>query len=146
MAWKFIETSIRLAGNLNKKRHIQFFIFWLVALQLILPFLHAHAFGIGAVTNTPGIHIHLDEIESATKQDFQTATIHNEVLSEQSVGVFTGVTEKFEFKLLLPLLFALASLSLYLAYLKRFYTPSSAPIVKPHFKRTAPPRAPPSHR
>ena len=144
MAFRSIETAIWLAGNLNKKRHIQFFIFWLVAMQLILPFLHAHAFGIGAVNKAPGIHIHLDEIESAAKQDFQTATIHNEVLSEQSIGVFTGVAEKFEFKFLAPLLFILASLSLYLLHLRRYYTPSSAPIVKPHFKRTSPPRAPPS--
>lgn len=144
MAFNFIEASIWFACNLNKKRHIQFFIFWLVALQLISPFLHAHAFGIGAVNNTPGIHIHLDEIESAAKQDFQTATIHNEVLSEQSIGVFTGVAEKFTFKFIAPLLFVLASLSLYLVYLRRFYAPSSAPIVKPHFKRTSPPRAPPS--
>ena len=115
-----------------------------MALQLISPFLHAHAFGIGEVNNTPGIHIHLDEIESAAKQDFQTATIHNEVLSEQSIGVFTGVAEKFAFKFIAPLLFVLASLSLYLVYLRRFYAPSSAPIVKPHFKRTSPPRAPPS--
>ena len=144
MAFNFIEASIWFAGNLNKKRHIQFFIFWLVALQLISPFLHAHAFGIGAVSNAPGIHIHLDEIESAAKQDFQTATIHNEVLSEQSIGVFTGVAEKFAFKFITPLLFVLASLSLYLVYLRRFYAPSSAPILKPHFKRTSPPRAPPS--
>ncbi|CEN55476.1 exported protein of unknown function [Candidatus Methylopumilus turicensis] len=130
---------------LNKKRHIQFFIFWLVALQLISPFLHAHVFGIGAVENTPGIHIHLDEIESAAKQDFQTATIHNEVLSEQSVGVLTGVNEKFEFESLIPFLFVLSALSLYLVYVRRFYAPSSAPVVKPHFKRTSPPRAPPSH-
>lgn len=131
--------------NLNKKRHIQFFIFWLVALQLISPFLHAHAFGIGAVDKTPGIHIHLDEIESAAKQDFQTATIHNEVLSEQTVGVLTGVSEKFAFKFLAPLLFLLALLSLYLVYVRRFYTPASAPIVKRYFKLTSPPRAPPSH-
>lgn len=129
---------------MTKKRHIQFFIFWLVALQLISPFLHAHPFGIGAVDKTPGIHIHLDEIESATKQDFQTATIHNEVLSEQSVGVFTGVAEKLEFKLLLPFLFVLSSLSLYLVYVRRFYAPSSAPSGKAHFKRTSPTRAPPS--
>ena len=130
---------------MTKKRHIQFFIFWLVALQLISPFLHAHPFGIGAVDKTPGIHIHLDEIESATKQEFQTATIHNEVLSEQSVGVFTGVAERFEFKFLIPIMFVLASLSLYLAYVRRFYSPSSAPTIKPYFKRTSPPRAPPSH-
>jgi hypothetical protein len=129
---------------LNTKRHIKFFIFWLVALQLISPFLHAHAFGIGAVDNAPGIHIHLDEIESAAKQDFQTATIHNEVLSEQSVGVLTGVNEKFEFESLIPFLFVLSALSLYLVYVRRFYAPSSAPVVKPHFKTTSPPRAPPS--
>jgi hypothetical protein len=131
--------------NLNKKRHIQFFIFWLVALQLISPFLHAHAFGIGAVDKTPGIHIHLDEIESAAKQDFQTATIHNEVLSEQTVGVLTGVNEKFEFKFLVPLSFVLALLSLYLVYVKRFYPPASAPTVKLYFKIPSPPHAPPSH-
>jgi len=131
--------------NLNKKRHFHFFIFWLVALQLISPFLHAHAFGIGAVDKTPGIHIHLDEIESAAKQNFQTATIHNELLSEQSVGVLTGVNEKFEFKFLVPLSFVLALLSLYLVYVKRFYAPASAPIVKLYFKIPSPPRAPPSH-
>jgi len=134
---------------LTKKRHIQFFIFWLVALQLISPFLHAHPFGIRAFDNTPGIHFHLDEIESVAKQDFHTATIHNERLYEQSVGVLTGVTEKFEFKFLAPLLFVLASISLYMVYLRRFYAPSSAPVLfrtsfKPHFKRTSPPRAPPS--
>lgn len=131
--------------NLNKKRHIHFFIFWLVALQLISPFLHAHAFGIGAVDKTPGIHIHLDEIESAAKQNFQTATIHNELLSEQSVGVLTGVNEKFEFKFLVPLSFVLALLSLYLVYVKRFYAPASAPNVKLYFKIPSPPHAPPSH-
>ena len=115
-----------------------------MALQLISPFLHAHAFGIGAVDKTPGIHFHLDEIESVAKQDFHTATIHNEAPSEQSVGVLTGVAEKFEFKFLVPLLFVLATLGLYLVYLKRYYAPSSEPIVKPHFKRTSPPRAPPS--
>ena len=130
---------------MNKKRHIQFFIFWLVALQLISPFLHAHAFGIGAVEKTPGIHIHLDEIESAAHPDFQHPTIHNEVLSEHSIGVFTGVAEKLEFKFLLPILFSLASLSLYLVYVRRFYLPASAPILKTHFNRTSTPRAPPSH-
>ena len=115
-----------------------------MALQLLSPFLHAHAFGIGAVDNTPGIHFHLDEIESAAKQDFNTATIHNEGLYEQSVGVLTGVAEKFEFKFLVPLLFVLGSISLYMVYLRRFYAPSSAPVVKPYFKRTSPPRAPPS--
>jgi hypothetical protein len=129
---------------LTKKRHIQFFIFWLVALQLISPFLHAHAFGIDAFDNTPGIHIHLDEIESATKQVFQTATMHNEVLSENSFGALTGVNEKFEFKSLLPILFLLASLGLYLANPKRFYPPSLAPIVKSYFSLTSQPRAPPS--
>ena len=129
---------------MNKKRHIQFFIFWLVALQLISPFLHAHAFGIDAVDKTPGIHIHLDEIESTAKQDFQIATIHNEVLSEQSVGVLTGLNERFEFESFIPFLFVLSALSLYLVYVRRFYAPSSAPIVKPHFKRTSPSRAPPS--
>jgi len=130
---------------LTKKRYIQFFIFWLVALQLLAPFLHAHAYGIGAVDKTPGIHFHLDEIETAAKQDFQTATIHNEVLSEQSVGVLTGVAERFEFKFLIPIMFVLASVSLFLAYVRRFYSPSSAPTIKPYFKRTSPPRAPPSH-
>jgi hypothetical protein len=129
---------------MNKKTHIHFFICWLVAMQLISPFLHAHAFGIGAVNDSPGIHIHLDEIESASKQDFQTPTIHNDVPSEQSVGMLTGLAEKFECKLLLPLFFVLAALGLYLVYIRRFYAPSSAPPVIAHFNSTAPPRAPPS--
>ena len=115
-----------------------------MALQLISPFLHAHAFGIGAVNKMPGIHIHIDEIESAATPDFQKPTIHNEVLSEHSIGMFTGVSEKFEFKFLLPVLFVLATLSLYLVYVRRFYNLASSPIVKPHFNRTSPPRAPPS--
>ncbi|MFZ9642373.1 MAG: hypothetical protein ACO29L_02850 [Candidatus Methylopumilus sp.] len=117
-----------------------------MALQLISPFLHAHAFGIGAVNHAPGIHIHLDDIESVANQDFQHPTIHNEVLSEQTIGVFTGVYEKFEFKLLLPVLFVLSLFSLYLAYIRRFYTPASTPLVKPHLQHSCSPRAPPSHR
>ena len=143
MAFKFIETPIKWASNLNKKRHIQFFIFWLVALQLISPFLHAHAFGIGAVDKTPGIHIHLDEIDSAANSNFQKPTLHNAVLSEHSIGMLTGVSEKFEFKFF-AILFTLASLSLYLPYAGRFYRSTASPATRPHFHRTSPPRAPPS--
>ena len=136
--------STQTPNNLNKKHHIQFFIFWLVALQLISPFLHAHAFGVGAVNSAPGIHLHLDEIDSITSSDYQKPSIHNEVLSEHVIGMLTGVSEKSEFNFLLPFLFVLASLSLYLAYVRRFYAPSCAPIVKPNFKGNFPPRAPPS--
>jgi hypothetical protein len=114
-------------------------------MQLISPFLHAHTFGLGAVNNAPGIHIHIDEIDSAAKPDFDKATIHNEAIPEHSIVMFTGVSEKFEFQLLIPIVFAFLSLSLYLAYVRRFYTPASAPFIKTPDSRSPSPRAPPAH-
>lgn len=131
--------------NLKKKLHIQFFIFWLVAMQLISPFLHAHAFGVGAVHSGPGVHIHLDEIDSATNQDFDQATIHQQTLPEHSIGMTTGVSEKFEFKFVLPAIVSFISLALYLAYVRRFYQPSDAPLAQTHYYPPSPPRAPPTH-
>ena len=134
-----------LGCNLKNKLHIQFFIFWLVAMQLISPFLHAHAFGIGAVHGGPGVHIHLDEIDSASDQNFNEATIHNQALPEHSIGMTTGVSEKFEFEFLLPAVIGFISLALYLAYGRRFYPPNDAPLAHHNHYPSAAPRAPPTH-
>ena len=131
--------------NLKKQLHIQFFIFWLVAMQFISPFLHAHAFGIGAVHGGPGVHIHLDEIDSASSASFDKATIHNEALPERSISMTSGVSEKFDFEFLLPTMIAFISLGLYLAYVRRFYHPKDAPLAKHQSYSPSPPRAPPSH-
>lgn len=131
--------------HLKKKLHIQFFIFWLVAMQLISPFLHAHAFGVGTVHGGPGVHIHLDEIDSAANQDFDQATIHEQALPEHSIGMTTGVSEKFEFEFLLPAVIGFISLALYLAYVRRFYLPNDAPFAHNNHYPPSAPRAPPAH-
>lgn len=115
-------------------------------MQLISPFLHAHAFGIGAVNHAPGIHIHIDEIDEAAQPDFDKATIHNDTIPEHSIGMTTGVSEKFEFEFLAPVLFTLLSFGLYLAYVRRTYTPAAAPFIQSPPYKTSSPRAPPSHQ
>ena len=133
-----------IGRHLKNKLHIQFFIFWLVAMQLISPFLHAHAFGVGAVHGGPGVHIHLDEIDSAASQNFDKATIHAQALPEHSIGMTTGVSEKFEFDFVLPAMFGFISLALYLAYVRRFYPPNEARFKQHQSYPPASPRAPPA--
>jgi hypothetical protein len=137
------EYAFFLECNLKKKRHIQFFIFWLVAMQLISPFLHAHAFGVGAVHSSPGVHIHLDEIDSAPSENFDKATVHNEALPEHSISMTTGVSEKSDFEFLAPAFVTFISLTLYLAYVRRFYPPKEAPLAE--YQTHSPPRAPPTY-
>jgi hypothetical protein len=131
--------------NLKKKHHIQFFIFWLVAMQLISPFLHAHAFGVGAVHGGPGIHIHLDEFDSAANQDFDKATIHEQAIPEHSISMTTGVSEKFEFEFLLPAVIGFISFALYLTNSRRFYPPYDAPFAYNNHYPASAPRAPPTY-
>lgn len=114
-------------------------------MQLISPFLHAHAFGVGTVHGGPGVHIHLDEIDSAANQNFDKATIHEQVLPEHSISMTTGVSEKFEFEFLLPAVISFISLALYLAYVRRFYPPSNAPLAQSQHHSPSSPRAPPAH-
>ena len=126
---------------MNTKLHIKVFVFWLVALQLISPFLHAHLFGLGTVSNA-GIHMHIDELEAASS-NFKTATIHKQTIPEHSVGMITGFAEKLQFKALLPILLLIISLDLFLATRRRFYNPSKSPFIKPPPQDLHAARAPP---
>ena len=137
-------TLMLMQAHLKRRTYIQFFIFWLVAMQLISPFLHAHAFGVGAVHGGPGVHIHLDEIEMAASPTSNKPAIHNEVLPEHSISMTTGVSEKFEFEGLLPFIFTVISFALYLAYAQRCYAQKTAPILDFQSHPPSPPRAPPS--
>jgi len=114
-------------------------------MQLISPFLHAHAFGEGAVHGGPGVHIHLDEIDFAANQDFDQATIHEQALPEHSISMTTGLSEKFEFEFLLPAVIGFISLALHLAYVRRFYPPNDALFANNNHYPSSAPRAPPIH-
>ena len=112
-------------------------------MQLISPFLHAHAFGVGAVHEGPGVHIHLDEIDSAANQDFDKATLHNQALPEHSIGMTTGVSEKIDFEFLLPTILGFISLAVYLACVGRFYALNKVSTSQHQNYPPASPRAPP---
>lgn len=128
---------------MKKKLHIHFFIFWLVALQLLSPFLHAHIFGVGAVNSTPGVHIHLDEFDAATGQNFNEATIHNQTVNEHAIGMITGVSEKSNFDFLPPVIVCFIFLALYLPYRPRFYQSNESVVPYQPTYLPSSPRAPP---
>ena len=112
-------------------------------MQLISPFLHAHAFGVGTTHTGPGVHIHIDEIDAATAQDFDKPTIHKQAIPEHSIGMTTGVSEKFDIDSLIPTLISFICFALFLAYVARFYAPARAPLSSNKAYPPSAPRAPP---
>ena len=115
-------------------------------MQLISPFLHAHAFGVGAIHGGPGVHIHLDEIDSASNASFDKETIHEQTMPEHTISITAGVSEKFDFDFLFPVILSCISLALCSIYVRRFYTPDESPILQQQTYPFSTPRAPPAHR
>lgn len=122
------------------KRHATLFVVWLIAMQLLTPFIHAHANGVGAATGA--IHIHMDDLVSADDVS-STPSIHSEVMPQHVIGVASGVAEKLKLAFLVPALLLVIAWHLFISISFRLYPPLASPVLKSLPNRPQSPRAPP---
>lgn len=89
----------------------------LIALQLVAPFIHAHAFGLDALSER-AVHIHVDVMGAQTSQNLQSDTTF-EQQTGYAVTVANGIVPQDETELLLSTVIGLAVLLSFSLLLKK---------------------------
>lgn len=125
-----------------------FIVVWLIAMQLVAPFMHGHPSGIGAVTGA-GIHMHMsddmdiDAISTSGSKDTQP-TMHAAVIHQHIVAVASGIAEKLKLDLNATALLLVIAWAIFNLLHAKHYPPLASPRIKRHPNRTRSPRAPPT--
>lgn len=125
------------------KNRSMLIVMWLIAMQLVAPFLHGHPSGIGAVTGA-GIHVHVVDDFDVPKHASEQPVIHSEVIHQHIVAVASGLAEKLKINLLTAALLLTIIWVFFNSLASRYYAPLASPFVKPPINRTRPSRAPPA--
>jgi len=131
--------------SLPLKKYPLVIVIWLITMQMLAPFMHAHPSGVGAVTGA-GLHVHIsDDYDLDTvSNSFESHSIDNEVIHQHIVAVASGFAEKLKLDLTGVVLCVLIVLALSMLVLHRHYQPLASPYIKPHPNRSRSPRAPPA--
>ncbi|MGZ8962001.1 MAG: hypothetical protein ACXW1P_11245 [Methylophilaceae bacterium] len=125
------------------KNRSMLIVIWLIAMQLVAPFIHGHPSGIGAVTGV-GIHLHVVDDLDVPKHAPEQPVIQTEVIHQHIVAVASGIAEKLKVNLITAALLLTIVWAFFNTLASRYYSPLASPFVKPPINRTRPSRAPPT--